>query len=341
MARGAPKYKNHIITAINAAKLSIEMFNRVNGNHSQQASLIFNAQAWELLAKGLLIKNKKNIYRKDGSTITAEQAVNRLQYILKLITNEENKTIQQVISLRDEAIHGILPRIDDEIIIHLLYFSLNSFNILLKTNFKTYSINFDKNYLSIAFKDYTFYSNRVSKLFKNSRKFNTQDNRILYLLDRGISFAEKKSNNKMKSFNKWKNEIKDRPKKARIARHLSIYSYINKKEDVRFIPVHVARGYKPEIELKRTSNPMSPVVVKKTDPNIDYPHLTSDIAVKLKINQSYVAKAVRKLKIIDDDKYCTRIRTSRSGSGVPKYSDAALNYLKEYLEKHPNFNPYK
>ena len=50
------KYQYHVQTAINAAKLSIEMFNRVDGVHSDQAAIIFNAQAWELLAKAVLIK---------------------------------------------------------------------------------------------------------------------------------------------------------------------------------------------------------------------------------------------------------------------------------------------
>ena len=340
MSRGFPKYSYYIKTAINAAKLSIEMFNRVEGIHSQQATLIFNAQSWELLAKGLLIKKKKNIYNKNGRSITAEQAINRLQYDLKKISNEENKTIQQVISLRNEAFYGILPVIDDEIIIHLLYFSLNSFRALLKENFKTYSLRFDKNYLSIAFKDHTFYSNKVSKLFRSSKKFDTQNNKILYLLDRGVAFAEKDSSTTMKTFDKWKNEIKSKSRKARIARHLSIYSYIKAHDDVRFIPVHVSRGYKPEIELKKTNNPMSLVVIKKTDPNVDFPHLTSDLASKLGKNQSFIAMFVRKLKVIDNDKYCTRIRTSRSGSGVPKYSDAALNYLGDFFCKHPDFNPY-
>lgn len=161
MRKRVPKYRYHILTAINAAKMSIEMFNKVDSKHSDQAALIFNAQAWELFAKGICIRRNNNIYNKDGSTITAESAVNRLQHQHGLINSEENKTIQQVISLRHEAIHGILPNIDEEIITHLMYYSLRTFHRLLKENFRTYFSNFDKNYLSIAFKEYTFYSHKV------------------------------------------------------------------------------------------------------------------------------------------------------------------------------------
>ena len=76
-----PKYRNHILTAINAAKFCIDSFNRVDGNHNQQAALIFNAQAWELLAKGYLIRKKEKIYYKSNESITAESAMNKLLYV--------------------------------------------------------------------------------------------------------------------------------------------------------------------------------------------------------------------------------------------------------------------
>ena len=342
MRTRTPKYRNHVITAVSAAKLSIEMFNRVESNHSQQASLVFNAQAWELFSKGILIRGHKNIYNRDGTTITAEQAVNRLQHVLNLINSEENKTIQQVISLRNEALHGILPKIDQEIITHLLYYSLKTFHRLLKERFKSYFPSFDKNYLSIAFKEYTFYSHRVSKLFSKSKKFDSEDNRLLYLLDRAVEFAKNKSGAKAKDFKKWKEAIQRMPRKARIGRHLPIYEYLNKQEDVRFIPVQVSRGYQPVIEITKTKNPLAPVLIKKTDPNIDYPFFTADIAEKISKDRNFVARMARKLNIRGDSNYSTLIKTNRSGTGgLPKYNDKALSYIKDYLEKHPDFNPYK
>ena len=108
------KYHYHVQTAINAAKLSIEMFNRVDATHSDQAAIIFNAQAWELLAKAVLIKRRANILEADGKSISGEKAVTRLEHILHKISREENQTIQQIISLRNEALHNIYPELDQE-----------------------------------------------------------------------------------------------------------------------------------------------------------------------------------------------------------------------------------
>ena len=175
-----------------------------------------------------------------------------------------------------------MPEIDQEIITHLLYFSLKTFHRILKEKFKTYFSEFDKNFLAISFKDYTFYSHRVSKLLSHSKKFGNENNKTLYLLDRACEYAENETHGSMKNYEKWKEKIKKLPRKSRVSRHLSVYDYITKQEDVRFIPVSVARGYKPEIEIKKTRDPLAPVLIKKTDPNVDYPHFTSDIAEKIK-----------------------------------------------------------
>lgn len=337
-----PKYRYHVTTAIDAAKLSIEMFNRVTLEHSQQAALIFNAQAWELLSKGILIREKKNIYNPNGTTITAEQAVNRLQYVLNLLSPEENQTIQQVISLRNEAMHGILPVLDPEIAVHLMYFSLRTFHRILKEKFRSYFPSFDKNYLSIAFRDHTFYSHKVSKLLAKSRKFGTADNRILYLLDRAVDFAMRPSSSKPIEYKRWKGSIQNMPRKARVSRHLKIYRYINAQDDVRFVPIHVARGYRPEIQVARTRNPLAPVLITKTDPNVDYPLFTKDIAEKLGRNISFVARTARKLGMITSSEYCTRIKlTRKDAAGLPKYNQKALDFMRSYLEQHPDFSPYK
>lgn len=341
MSRGAPKYKNHVVTAIDAAKLSIESFNKINGFLRNQEAIVFNCLGWELLGKGFLMRRGYQILKPDGTSIGVEKVINLLQHKFQVINAEENKTLQQISSLRHEALHGILPNIDHEIITHLLYFSCKTFHSFLKQHFKAYFKDFDKNFLAISFRDYTFYSDKVSKLLTQAKKFKNDKNRLLYLLDRGVDFAENPSKKKMVSYDVWKGKIKKLPRKSRVSRHLSIYKYLSKQEDIRLIPVHVSRGYKPEVQLTKTSNPLAPVFVKKSDPNVDFPHLTSDIASKLKKSLSFIAKTVRKLKIIDNDTYCSRIRTSRSGSGVPKYNDKALNFIKDYLEKHSDFNPYK
>ena len=196
-----PKYKGHIMTSIDAAKLGIEMFNRVEGAHSRQAALIFNAQAWELFAKGVLIKSKINIYKSDGTSLSGEVSVHKLYSRLHMLNEVESQTIQQIFSLRNEAVHHVLSEIPDEILTHLMYFSLKIFHKLLKEQFPSYFKEFDKNYLSIAFREHTFYSHRVKKLYSSSKKAGTPNNNLLYLLDRACRYgADSDESEKMLSY---------------------------------------------------------------------------------------------------------------------------------------------
>ena len=338
MAKISQKALDFAKTAINAAKLSIEMFNRVEPIHWKESVVMLNAQSWELLLKGILLKKKISIYETDGKTITSEKALNKSLYNLKLLNIEQAKTIAQIISLRNEATHNLLPMIDDEILTHLMYFSITTFNDLVKKEFKILKSTFEKSYLSIALGSHTFYSNKVEKLFKHSRKFNSQENHLLFLLDRGCEFVEIEANQNLKTKGEWKNKLSKLSKKSRVAYHLSVYDYISKQDNVRLVPVHVGRGQSASINVHPSKNPNAPFVIKKTDPNKDYPHFTSDIANKLGKSQSFIAIMAKKLKIKTNEQYCY-LHKSKS-SVLPKYSDKALNYIKDYLEKNPSYSPF-
>lgn len=339
------KYTDYVLTAIKAAKMSIEMFNRVDVEYKDNAAIIFSAQSWEFISKALLIKHNglESILLRGGRSITGENAVNKTCHELGQINKDETAIVQQIMSLRNEAMHGILPNVPAEIITHLLYYSLKSFRAVLKNNFSSYfRSDFNQNFLSISFNNHTFYSDKVGKLFSNSRKYNTENNRLLYLLDRGVDYSAKPSAIKMQELDTWQNRIKKLPRKSRVAMHLPIYKHMNDVEDVRFVPVEVRRGYKAEVNITKTKNKneATSVIIKKTDPNIDYPHRTIELADKLGKNQNFVAVMSRKLDIRKNSDYCYVIRTSKSGE-VPKYSDAALTYMKNYLDTHPDYNPYR
>ena len=337
------KYTDYVSTATKAAKMSIEMFNRVDVVHKDSAALIFSAQSWELLAKGLLIKEKgiDCIKLKDGKSITGEKAVNKIQYELKKIKKEEASVVQQIISLRNEAMHDVLPKIPSEIITHLLYFSTKAFRQILKENFNTYfKKDFNQNFLSISFNNHTFYSDKVGKLFADSKKYSSEKNRLLYLLDRGVDFANKPLAYSMQNFFSWQEKIRKMPRKSRISMHLPIYKHINTSEDVRFVPVELKRGYKAEVNVTRTKNEAASVLVKKTDPNKDYPYTTLEIADKIGKNISFISKMGISLDIRGNQEYCYLIKIGKRNE-LPKYSDAALTYMKKYLDKYPDFNPYK
>ena len=336
------KYHYHIETAINAAKLSIEMFNRVDGIHSDQASVIFNAQSWELLAKAVLIKHNYRIHENNGKSITGEKAVYKLEHSLKKISREENQTIQQIISLRNEAMHNIYPEFDQEIIIHLIYYSLKSFRNLINSEFKTYLPKIDKNYLSVSFKEHTFYSHKVGKLLTYSKKYSSEKNKSLYILDRACKFAEDSKSNSYLKYDSWLKDIKSKPKKSRIAMHLSIYNYTNNQENVRFVPVETKKGYKAEVFVEKTkkANESVGVLIRKSDPEKDYPHLGSELAIILNKTSYFVQELIKHLNMKGNKDFHTTIKTGKK-SATQKYSDRTLNFLKEYIKKNPQWSPYK
>jgi hypothetical protein len=338
-----PKYRDHILTSIDAAKLSIEMFNRVDAIHSRQASIIFNAQAWELFAKGILIKNKVNIFNKDGTSLAGEISVHKLFSRFHILKEVENQTIQQVFSLRNEAMHHILSDIPDEILTHLMYFSLKIYHQLLKQQFPSYFKNFDKNYLSISFKENTHYSHRVKQLYAFSKKAKSPNNHLLYLLDRACKYGSESDDTVgMVAYADWQKEIKSKSKKARISKHLSIYDYTQVQDDVRFIPLETPKGHGANIEVrkaKKQSEALS-VLIKRSNPETDYPFLTSDIARLINQSTFFVTKLAEKLKFDGNAEFKTIIKTGKS-STTKKYSNKALERMRAWLEVNQNWSPYK
>lgn len=124
--------------------------------------------------------------------------------------------------------------------------------------------------------------------------------------------------------------------------HLPIYKHINEVDDVVFVPVETPRGYKANVELSKTRNKKEAgtVLIKKTDPNKDYPHSTSDLAKKVGKGQNFIAKMASVLDMKTNEDFCYLFKASKS-TFLPKYSDAALTYIQNYLKQNPQFNPYK
>lgn len=82
-----------------------------------------------------------------------------------------------------------------------------------------------------------------------------------------------------------------------------------------------------------------PVVVKRTDLEVDYPYLTRELGEKMGKNQIWTARALSRVGLKGDPKYHQKIRAS-STSHVQRYSPAALQGLKEKLKDDPSYNPY-
>jgi hypothetical protein len=123
------EYLQLLVNAKAAAEAAIDSFNRVKHPYKNETTLILLTNAWELLAKAVLVQRHQSI-KKDqrGNTIPAEIAVHRLKN-LGLLDENQDATIQQIISLRHAGTHHILPEVADEVMHHLLFFGIKFFGI--------------------------------------------------------------------------------------------------------------------------------------------------------------------------------------------------------------------
>lgn len=313
---------------------AIDTYNRVFHSYKDEATLLLFSNAWELLAKAVLVKKHKSILqgKTAGYTITAEVAVYRLR-LEGIITIEQENLIQQIISLRNVATHHLLPLVPIEIMHHLLYFGCKFYREVVARCFPTHVKELPDNFLALSFGDLTTYADKVQKLVSKVRKSPTEK-RLVWLLERGITFDGSKYITEKQFENKFKG-------KHGIIKHLAIGDFINKAEMVRLVPVQAPKNFTADISLRKGSAKDSslPVVVQKTDPDVDYPLFTTDIGLAIGKNVSFVAKMATVLGLRGDPKFHQAIRSSKSGH-IQKYSDAALQKMRNHLNDNPGFNPY-
>lgn len=316
-----------------ATLTAVDSFNRVNHPYKNETTLMLLSNGWELLAKAILVQSHKSIKKgARGDTISAEVAVSRLLH-LKHIEKHEAETIQQIISLRNEAAHNYLPDLADEIMHHLLFFGCKFFRDVVKRKFSAHAKELERNYLSLSFSDLTTYADKVQKLVSRI-KTNDGDNKVVWLLERGIQFDGTSYITRAQFNQKYRGKRKIMP-------YLSIGEFLKSSEMVRIVPVVAPRNFTADITLRKGSARDSslPVFIKKSDMDEDYPYLTSELATELRKNQNYIARAVKVLGIKGDTKYHIEIRSHKRG-GVHRYSVLAKNKLEEIFRNQPDFNPY-
>lgn len=189
------------------------------------------------------------------------------------------------------------------------------------------------NFLSLSFTDLTTYADKVQKAVARVRR-SPNDKRLVWLLERGIAFdgtaylTEKQV------------EAKYRGKK-RIMPYLEIGDFVRGTDMVRVVPVEAPKNFTADVTLRKgsASDAALPVVIKKTDIDVDYPYLTRELAAKIDKSLNWTAKAAAVLGLKGDPKYHQQVRASRT-SYVQRYSEAALQALLSHLAKVPDFDPY-
>jgi hypothetical protein len=320
--------------AIPAMESAIDSFNHVKHPYRNEATLLLFCNAWELLAKSVLVKKKISIRKdKQGNSISAEQAISKLINI-KVIEINQAELIQQIISLRNYAAHNILPSVPNEIMHHLLFFGCKFFREIVEAEFPARSKDLEGNYLSLSFSELTTYADKVQKLVSKIKK-SEEDKKLVWLLERGIKFDGASYISQFQFEQQYK-------RKKRIMPHLAISDFIKNTDMVRIVPVQAPKNYTADISLRKGSKSDSslPVQVIKTDLDVDYPFLTSELAAKLGKSQNFIAYTVKYLNLKGDPTYHQSVRSSKRGA-VQRYSQAMFEKLDKYLKDNPDFNPFR
>ena len=181
------EYLELLDAAKRAVETAIDAFNCVWHKYRDQTTLLLLANAWELLAKAILVRQGESIARgQRGETISGEEAIHRLQ-LKKLIEQNQAETIQQVISLRHAACHHLLPEVPVEVLQHLLFYSTKFFREAVAKQFSGHADDMSDNYLCLSFSDLTTYADKVRRSVSKIKK-SANDKRLVWLLERGIQF---------------------------------------------------------------------------------------------------------------------------------------------------------
>lgn len=340
MPAGSRSYTKYLPNAIRAAHSGIERANAINDPYYKEGSVILIANAWELLAKSVLIKHggEAAIYEAGSRrerTITAEVAINKLKN-LGYISNLQAAPLQQIISLRNEASHQSLPPIPDELLFHLEYYSIRYFREILETNFKHYAKYLRNQFLSVSFTTVTTYADSVKKLVAKARKAKRlEDVRLTYLLERGVSFSGGEYM-KQADFEK----VLLNRKTARPMYKLNLGEYSRNADMIVVVPIQAPGGTKADINLSRARGSSISITQTKRATDDDYPYLTKDLSAKLGKSSSYVSRTITNLSLKGNALYHQQIR-SGSKSLVHKYSSQCLSHLKKFYEDNPVYEPFR
>jgi hypothetical protein len=333
----ATRKRREYLRLLDAAKAAgdagVDAFNGVGRPYKTETSLLLLCNAWELLAKAVLVHKKESIAKgQRGETISAEVAVHRIT-LRGVLTKEQAQTIQQVISLRHAACHYLLPDVPIEVMHHLLFYSCKFFREVVGKVFPGHLKSLSDHYLSLSFVDLTTYADKVQRAVSRVKRSDA-DKRLVWMLERGIQFDGSNYITEAQFAAKYKG-------RKRVLPHLALSGFLKSTDMVRIVPVEAPRNFTADITLRKGSKASSslPVVVRKTDPEKDYPFLTKELAVEVGRSQNWVAKATEVLGLKGDPQYHQSIRASTK-SVIQRYSTAARERIQAVLMKDPGFDPY-
>jgi len=328
------EYNRYFSKSRSALETAIDAYNRVYGDYRTESCLMLLTNAWELLAKAILLKKKQLIIKNDGDTISAADAIEKLR-INKDVDECWAACVQQIISLRHEAVHSVLPSIPPEVAQHLLFFGCKFYREAASRHFGRSAISkLSGNYLTLSFDELTTYADKISKSISRIKKDKNMKH-LVWLLERGVSFS---GGAYMRQDQFEKNYFKSR----KVMPLLKLKSYIDNSEMVKVVAVQAPKGYAADVQLRKGDKKDNslPVVQRKIDIELEYPFFTQDIANELGRSLAFVSKAVRALNLIGDPQYHASYKTSSKGHSANRYTKEVVVVISNRLKNDPSFNPY-
>ena len=325
MARGIYKRTLLLESSKKALINACNNFNNISNDYRNESALILMSNSIELISKATLLKLGENILdlHNQNKSISAEYAVWLLFNKYSIITDLENQAVQQLISLRNEATHTILPSIDIDVLHYLMFSAYKFYKKLIINSFNVHKDIFQMSLLSISTDRNLTYADSIEGLLRKRKGSETQ-RRLLYLLERGVSYdgSEYISQEQFeKNFKKEKNK--------RLINRGALGAFLSEAELLKVLLVQAPKNHTINIDIskgKTTQRETLPVFVKKTDINSDYPYILSTLSEKLQTGRNIVLKKINERSIKGNNKYHQAVKAGRSE--IHKYSDATYQLLK-------------
>lgn len=328
MARGIYKRTKLLQSSKRAFLSALNNFNNISNGYRDESALILMCNALELIAKATLLKLGNDIRdsRNQERSITAEEAIWKLFEPWKQISDIEQQALQQLISLRNEAVHNTLPQVGTDVLHYLVFSAYQVYKKLVKKSFPGHRDIFQANLLSISTESNLTYADNIDGLLRNRRRSEDQK-RLLYLLERGVSY----SGTKYISQEEFERRFRQQ-RNRRLVNRGKLGAFLSKAELLRVVFVQAPRGHTVNIDISKGrvgQKEILPVFVKKTDINIDYPYILSTLASKLKTGRNHVLGRINEFNMKGNNKYHQAVHVGRGNQMVHKYSEAAYHFLTD------------
>lgn len=325
MARSTFIRTKYLESSIPAIKVAIESFNSPSNPYRLQSSVILMVNAIELLSKSILLKIGESIDETDPSrTIPSEKAVGKL-FSRGEINEIEHQTLQQLISVRNEATHSFIDNPNADIFFYLLFCTYKVYRRLIKKHFKSKLYEFKDNFLSISTDENITYAEGVMGLMKSKKK-DVAGRKLLYLLERGIQYQ----GDKYISQDDFEKQYKTNKNKNLVNR-AAIGKYLENADQLRVVFIQAPKHHSVDVTITKHNKSKSILPVKITQKEI-YKNNSKQIAELLGISKHDTLELIKKFKIKGKADYHQEIS---NGDNPPlhRYSDKLVDYLKQQEAK--------